>query len=170
MESNGKTISSGEKDYKHLPDFLKNTLDLNKHLHVISSRKSAVILVVASLIATVLVGISDAGTYNDLCKSGIVIMVISLVSSAALILFSVFPRYGNTTNNHMYFNDILKIAQNGNEYYILLSEIDIMEQYANEIFLFSKTLKKEYRFQRLAFIALTGYLPAVILILIGFLK
>lgn len=163
-------------------EILKETIELNKHLHEMSNLKSGVILVVAGLLFSGITGVPDDVKEQAIYEWGFLIMLISLMISVVLIIASVYPRFGKRNfNNLLYFVDIVeKLKQekesdksNEDKYLELLTKVEdggkVEKMYSLEAVAFSETLVNEYKWQKAAFRALLFFIPGIICIAIAFL-
>ena len=175
----GKGISPGTNDgpEKRVIQLLRDTLDLNKHLHTIGNNKSSAILVVSGLLVTAVVTVcKELKKLDDIyVLVGMFILFLSVGSAVLTIGIAIFPRAGQfDRKNLLYFHDYIGSKMNKVEYKIAIERMinydEIVELYATEIFAYGKTLEKEYAWQRRALAILGVSIPGVLLILWGILR
>jgi hypothetical protein len=112
------SISSDQSEVRVL-QVLKDSLDLNKHLHQMSNLKSGMVLVAAGLIANGILTVCKE--YNKLqnpwVQIGLIIIFVALVISTIAIAISVYPRDGkHDPENVIYFVDYTTGFSNSQEY------------------------------------------------------
>ena len=146
-------------------EFVKEALELTKHLHEMSGAKTGVLLIAAGILAATTQPSFEAFFPNPYAQLGLVLMLLSLGVSILTAIVSVFPRFGShSETNLMYYVDIVTKYSNHVDYENeLIERIDsgeLLHLYTEELLAFGRGLLEEYKWQKISLLSLLGYIPA----------